>query len=168
MKLRVTAAIAFAVCVAVAIGIYAYSQYSGDEEIAEGEIRTFDSYGQIQRTLSKIEDQDMPVYMMNNGPGIVEDAEMATNEVMGNAATGAAPKGTERSETYVQVEGVDEADIVKTDGNYIYYTSRLGYDVTIAKVSDGKAADAAVISEEESGVSAENLFLTKDRLILTG
>ena len=168
MKLRVTAAIAFAVCVAVAIGIYAYSQYRGEEETAAGEIRTFDSYGQIQRALSKIKDEDMPVYMMNNSPGIVEDAEMATNEVMGNAATGAVPKGSERSETYVQVEGVDEADIVKTDGNYIYYTSRLGYDVIIAKVSDGKAEDAAVISEEESGVSAENLFLTEDRLILTG
>ena len=65
MKLRVTAAIAFAVCVAVAIGIYAYSQYRGEEETAAGEIRTFDSYGQIQRALSKIKDEDMPVYMMN-------------------------------------------------------------------------------------------------------
>ena len=39
----------------------------------------------------------------------------------------AAPQGTapadsapDHSDTNVQVEGVDEADIVKTDGNYLY------------------------------------------------
>ena len=168
MKLRVTAAIAFAVCVAVAIGIYAYSQYGGGSEQASGEIRTFESYGQIQRALSKIKDEDMPVYMMNNSLGVAEDAEMATGNMVGGSADAPAPKGSDRSETYVQVEGVDEADIVKTDGSYIYYTSRLGFDVIIAKVTDGKAEDAAVISEEETGVSADNLFLTNGRLIITG
>ena len=167
MKLRVTAAIAFAVCVAVAIGIYAYSKYDGNGEQNAGEIRTFDSYGQIQRTLSKIKDQDMPVYM-TDGQVIEDNAEMASGDVTANSATGPAAKGSERSETYAQVEGVDEADIIKTDGDYIYYTSRLGFDVVIAKASDGKAEEAAVIPEEESGVSAEELFLTDGRLIVTG
>jgi len=179
MKIRVTAAVAFAVCVAIALGLYAYSEYAADEETAAGEIRTFESYGQIQKTLSKIEEPDMPMYMMNEsmtgpaplaGGDLMEDSDAMASTGAANApaAGTAVPKGSDRSDTYVQVEGVDEADIVKTDGNYIYYTSRLGYDVIIAKVTGGKAEDAAVITEEASGVSAENLFLTKGRLIITG
>ena len=97
MKLRVTAAIAFAVCVAVAIGIYAYSQYGGGSEQASGEIRTFESYGQIQRALSKIKDEDMPVYMMNNGMGIAEDAELATGEMAVISGPAPRPKRSDRS-----------------------------------------------------------------------
>ena len=77
-------------------------------------------------------------------------------------------KEGEHSDTYLQVEGIDEADIVKTDGGYIYYTSRLGYDVIIAKAAEGKTEEVAVLSEEETGVSAEALYLTDGRLIIVG
>ena len=47
------------------------------------------------------------------------------------------------SKTNVQVEGVDEADIVKTDGNYIYYISSKKIVIVDAKNSD----DLKVASE---------------------
>lgn len=44
------------------------------------------------------------------------------------------------SQTNIQVEGVDEADIVKTDGNYIYILQEIGGDVNlkIVQVNNGE------------------------------
>ncbi len=58
--------------------------------------------------------------------GLMVDAEMTNADV--KTAGAVNESATERSsndhsETNVQVEGVDEADIVKTDGEYIYYIS---------------------------------------------
>ncbi|MBR4110869.1 MAG: beta-propeller domain-containing protein [Clostridia bacterium] len=49
----------------------------------------------------------------------VAEGSLAMNGATADAATGAVSKG-EYSETNVQVNGVDEADIVKTDGKNIY------------------------------------------------
>ena len=167
MKIRMGIGIAFAVVAAAVICIFAFGTPGGDKDNKSGEIRVFENYGQIEKTLSEIREEPM-VYAngviddtLDGGMGMVEDAEVYG----GNAA---ADKDAERSDTYVQVEGVDEADIIKTDGKYIYYTSRLGYDVIIARVNDGKAEDAALISEEEMGIAADDMFLTGDRLVIVG
>ena len=164
MKIRTIVGAAFAVCAAIVIGAIAYSNYIGSEKIDGEGIRTFENYGQIQRVLSGIKEEPPIFYATGNEP--VEDLAEA-GPVQPNAAAGTA-KGDAHSDTYIQVEGVDEADIIKTDGKYIYYTSRVGYDVVIAKVRGGKAEEAAVISEEDTGISAEDLFLTGDRLVVTG
>ena len=76
--------------------------------------------------------------------GAVVNEEFRTDDFAGDALaddlkTGASGSGKDYSATNTQKENVDEADIIKTDGKYIYYTSRLSYDVIIAKVEDGKA-----------------------------
>ena len=162
MKIRTGIGIAFAVVAAAVISIFAFGTPSGDEDIKDGEIRVFENYGQIEKVLSGIKEEPL-VY----AEGVVEN-NMGDLGVTEDAELGTAAKDAERSDTYVQVEGVDEADIIKTDGKYIYYTSRLGYDVIIAKVNDGKAEDAAMISEEEMGITADDMFLTGDRLVIVG
>ncbi len=168
MKKRIAAGIAFAVCAAVVIGILVFGFPKGNDEFSDGELKVFDDYGQIEKVLSEIED-DGPMYYASGSSGIqapggngpvAEDAELSDS--------GVAAKDAQSSDTYVQVDGVDEADIIKTDGEYIYYTSRLGYDIIIARVKDGKAADAATITEEEMGITAEDMFLTGDRLVIVG
>ena len=165
MKIRTAAGAAFAVCAAIVIGAVVYSTYGGSDEQKQDGIRTFENYSQIQQVLSDIVEEEPMVYATGGAP-VVED--LAEYDASQPNMVGAVEKSSQHSDTYLQVEGVDEADIIKTDGKYIYYTSRLGYDVNIAKVTDGKAEDAAVISEEELGLSAENLFLTGDRLVITG
>lgn len=166
MKIRTAAGVAFAVCAAIVIGAVIYNTYGGKKTEPTDGIRQFDSYSQIQKVLSEIKEEDPIVYALGAEPVVEEDlAEYDASQPDGTAD---AAKDAEHSDTYIQVEGVDEADIVKTDGKYIFYTSRLGYDVIIAKVTDGKAEEAAVISEEELGISAENLFLTGGRLLITG
>ena len=165
MKIRTAAGAAFAVCAAIVIGAVVYNTYGGNEEQNTDEIRTFESYSQIERVLSKIKEETPMVYATGGTPMTEDIAEY--DAAQPNGATAVA-KDVDHSDTYLQVEGVDEADIIKTDGKYIYYTSRLGYDVIIAKVTGGKAEEAAVISEEELGISAETLFLIDGRLVITG
>ena len=51
----------------------------------------------------------------------VEDVAL---NVKAESTNGERKNVTEYSKTNVQVENVDEADIVKTDGEYIYYTTQ--------------------------------------------
>lgn len=163
MKTRTIVGAAFAICAAIVIGAVGHSNFGGEEKVGEG-IRTFENYSQIQQVLSGIKEEPPIVYATGSEP--VED--LAEAPPAQSNAEGAAEKGSQYSDTYIQVEGVDEADIIKTDGQYVYYTSRMGNGVIIAKVTDGKAEEVAVISEGELGVTAENLFLTGDRLVVAG
>ncbi len=75
--------------------------------------------------------------------------------------------GPDYSETNVQVKGVDEADILKTDGNYIYYVA--GNQLNILK-PDGAATtlvSSTPLSGDDSwwGYNSE-MFLLGNRLMI--
>ena len=65
------------------------------------------------------------------------------------------------SKTNIQVQGVDEADIVKTDGDYIYSLSNS--DVVITNVKD--PANIKVESKINEKIP-EDLILYKDKLVI--
>ena len=68
------------------------------------------------------------------------------------------------SDTNIQVEGVDEPDIVKTDGSYIYVLT----DSIINIVKAYPSNEARILSEISfsANVNAENLFVNDDRLVV--
>jgi len=68
------------------------------------------------------------------------------------------------SATNIQVQGVDEADIVKTDGKYIYAVS--GNKVVI--VNAYPAENAAVLSTLEFNGTPNEIFINKDKLVVFG
>jgi inhibitor of cysteine peptidase len=68
--------------------------------------------------------------------------------------------GTDYSETNIQVEGVDEADIVKTDGEYIYIVS--GGTITIVKAYPPE--EAKVLSKISLDGSIAGIFINGDKL----
>lgn len=70
----------------------------------------------------------------------------------------------EYSRTNVQVEGVDEADIVKNDDKYIYFAS--GNKVVI--VDAYPAENAKIISEINMNSSIRGIFVNGDKLIAFG
>jgi len=70
------------------------------------------------------------------------------------------PAGTDYSETNIQVEGVDEADIVKTDGEYIYIVS--GSTITIVKAYPPE--EAKVLSKISLTGGITGIFINGDRL----
>ena len=66
------------------------------------------------------------------------------------------------STTNIQVEGVDEADIVKTDGEYIYTVS--GNNVMIVKAYPPEEAE--VLSQIRLNGTIEGIFINEDRLVV--
>ena len=71
-------------------------------------------------------------------------------------------KAPSYSRTNIQVEGVDEADIVKTDGEYIYVASR--NKVYIARAYPPE--EAKVINTISLNESIRGLFVARNRLVI--
>ena len=90
---------------------------------------------------------------------------MAMAESLDSLAGGSAPtKASDFSTTNIQVEGVDEADIVKNDGEYIYVVS--GRKVVIL---DAFPADEMnVLSEMNFSGSVNEIFVNDDKLVVFG
>lgn len=75
--------------------------------------------------------------------------------------------GKDYSTTNVQVEGVDEADIVKTDGEYIYFVVNRYYNnstVAIAKTNGGELQKVWELKKENFTIS--EIFLSDGKLVL--
>jgi hypothetical protein len=100
------------------------------------------------------------------GDGRVTEAEVdiaASDEAVGapdSAPAPAAPvEGQDFSGTNVQEAGVDEGDIVETDGEYVYVANNDG--VRIVSVSD-----AAVVAEPELPQGTHQMLLDGGRLVV--
>jgi inhibitor of cysteine peptidase len=75
------------------------------------------------------------------------------------------------SETNIQVKGVDEADIIKTDGEYIYLI-RNNYDyekyIQISELIIVKANQDIVSRNEYNNFHINEMFIEKDKVVLFG
>lgn len=83
---------------------------------------------------------------------------------MANSGSGTAKQDI--SETNVQVQGVDEADMVKTDGKHIFQASNNKVDI-ISAVPAGEMKRLATITYDTS-FSPYELFLYEDQLLVIG
>ncbi len=90
-------------------------------------------------------------------------APMATMATGAEAAT--QPKATEYSETNIQVIGVDEPDIVKNDGKYIYTVSQNRIFIV-----DAYPADSANVTSQIdiNNTYISNIFVNGNRLVVFG
>jgi uncharacterized secreted protein with C-terminal beta-propeller domain len=87
----------------------------------------------------------------------VTPEEPAAPSMSGDAAE---KQSTDYSKTNIQVEGVDEADIVKTDGEYIYVAAQ--NNLTIIKAYPPQ--DASVVSKITFDGSIMGLYINQDKL----
>ena len=145
-----------------------------EEEVAG--INVFKSAKEVKKELKKVQ-PDQRVFLNGTQKDvltetIVDDAEMAaTGDAAKSAGDSAGIQSNRQegsySDTYKQVEGVDEADIIKTDGKYIYLVD--GYnEVEIHKAKDGKTELVSTISDFNEDKSIENIYLYDDKLITVG
>ncbi len=93
--------------------------------------------------------------MMNKGVGIAPSAATSVDSAGGEAAQ-------DFSTTNIQVEGVDEADIVKNDGKYIYVVSGNKVDI----VNAYPAENMKIISEIDLKEDVGQIFINGDKLIV--
>ncbi len=89
-------------------------------------------------------------------------APVASKVADSGVSSGSSQASTDYSQTNVQVEGVDEADIVKNDGKYIYTLTQN----KLVIVDAFPAENAKIVSETKIDGNPRNMFVNKDRLIL--
>jgi len=98
----------------------------------------------------------------------VGESGMAVDSALPMMETTASLKsadGIDFSETNNQVIGVDEADLLKTDGEYVYTLT----DKTVYVLKAYPAEDAVLLSTIDfEDYNPQNLFLHEDRLIVFG
>jgi hypothetical protein len=123
------------------------------------ELRNFSSYDDI---LSFLHDKSESSYG-SSWDGMLKAggrAEITMDE------SGDGGESVDYSKTNVQVEGVDEPDIVKTDGTYLYVVAN--NKVFILKgYPSGEATLLSTISFEDN-VTISNIFIYNDRLVVFG
>ncbi|MBN2342009.1 MAG: beta-propeller domain-containing protein [Deltaproteobacteria bacterium] len=101
------------------------------------------------------------VYRSNSGGDIaMEDATVPVAD-MDESADGAGSAAPEHSETNTQEEGVDEADVVKTDGNYIYALHE--GELVIVSALDGVMEKVSAL---DVGGYAKEMFIYGDAAVV--
>jgi uncharacterized secreted protein with C-terminal beta-propeller domain len=117
---------------------------------------------------------DYGVKKMRNGVTAFDTAVSATaaaaNESAGNSKQAKQEEGTgsgDYSTTNVQVDGVDEADIVKTDGKYLYQVNNNRIVVAEIYPSDNMKI-RKIIGLEEENISPMELYLDDKNLTVIG
>ena len=95
------------------------------------------------------------------------DDMMMAEAMVKTTAVPTADSGAQReySETNIQVEGVDEADIIKTDGDYIYAVS--GNKLFVARAYPAEDAELISVTEFKDFRPTE-LFIHGDRMLMFG
>lgn len=186
--------IAFAcvVCIAIALGVIFIPRDKAQIGTGEGDalvqiqntaqvLTAAKTYDEIYELISKNKYQTK--YEVGDFEMYVSEEEVAApNDTLNsNTATdGAAPPSSngddanyEVSESYSdefsgtteQVEGVSEADIVKTDGEYIYYIKGTTFTILTADGTDSKLVSQVELSRKYT-MEYGDMFLKDDRIII--
>ena len=131
----------------------------------EDDLPRFKSMEELKTTLSKSEinygDENFAINET------IKDSGMETNGVTESARDTISDYAKNYSKTNVQVENVDEADIVKTDGDYIYYISN--NNIYILKADSLELISKIVFEENENKqFNPSELYINKNKLIILG
>ena len=122
----------------------------------------FGSYDDMVKYFDELEDTNRYYYATDDAVDFDESADMApeaqdgaTNETSGDSGS-----------TNVQVEGIDEGDILKNDGRYLYITSYRNLVIVDAKdPSDLKLVAEINIGDRES---INQVYVFDGKLVLLG
>jgi uncharacterized secreted protein with C-terminal beta-propeller domain len=125
------------------------------------DLKKFNSTAEIEQYVrdSMALDQQNGYYGTSTGVNGLQRTEQAKGDL---AVPAALPGTVGYSQTNVQVAGVDEPDIIKNDGKYIYTIS----GSTLAIIDAYPAAGASVISKTDISDTPRDIFVIGDRLVL--
>lgn len=136
---------------------------TGEVKPVEGsEIQRFKSGEELVKAFEEARNQ-------GGRMGMLEDLGIAggvrTMAVAESAVAPASKAGVDYSETNIQVEGVDEADIIKTDGTYIYTLSN--GNLVIARAYPASRAEILSTTDIDNFYPQE-LFIHQNKLLVFG
>ncbi len=168
--------IIFIIVIAVLIGagfLYLSLTQSGDVQPQTQNNENLANKIERQSALQKFKNVgEMKEFFKDRSGASATSSMLARTEssVMGLGAKDAAVPasglggGAGFSGTNIQVAGVDEADIVKTDGNFIYTIS--GKNLII--VNSAKAEEASIVSTTVLASRPQEMYIKGDKLIVFG
>lgn len=138
--------------------------------LANAKLERFESIEELKAVL-KEKANNKKVYLND---GVILESEMATDSATQSSPTFSSQNKSESvsdlrgdySTTNVQVQNVDEADIVKTDGEYIYYVSN--NRVNIIKADGLDVLSEIKINTDTEQFLVSELYLKDDKLIAIG
>jgi inhibitor of cysteine peptidase len=102
----------------------------------------------------------------NGQPGLFSNEGSVATEESADSSAASGSGGEDHSTTNNQVAGVDEADLVKTDGSYIYAISEAKVVITDARNPEAMAVAKELAFKEE--MYPQQLFLSEDVLVVLG
>ena len=124
-------------------------------------LKTFSSLDELKTFLKSASQRG---YVGGLGNLLIKTMSTAAPLAEMSVDSSGSPGGQSYSTTNIQVAGVDEADIVKSDGKYIYVVS--GSNVSIIDAYPVDQAKIFSIINIDGGVN--EIFINKDKLILFG
>lgn len=124
------------------------------------------SYEKVYEALKKVRNSSW--YRQKNVLMVEEATDGGMSGTVFDAVNSpSAVAGADYSKTNVQVEGIDEADIVKTDGAYLYIFNTVRNEIYIVKADGGNMERTATICvEEERYGRGREMYLSDGRLML--
>ena len=150
------------------IGIFEFENYNSEDSNTENIAIT------IKNDLPRFKDMKELKEALHENGSYYRNATMKTDVTLSvndleqkesveeNSDTGSG----DYSKTNVQVDNFDEADIVITDGNYIYYVT--GNKVFIVDSKELKIISDIKIREDKKGFNPREIFINNDKLIVLG
>ncbi len=139
--------------VAALAGLIAVAQLPyliGIESQEKTSLKKFSSYWELQNFIGA----NVPTFPYHDDWSLLRPVTLTAESV------GRTSGVTDYSTTNIQVESVDEADIVKTDGEFIYIGS--GRNVTILKAYP--AEEAEILSQITLNGTLKGIFINGDKL----
>jgi len=143
----------------------------GGERTSLKSLKKFSSYEELENFVKTNIENYYGGYWYESGQTVFRPTTMSAPSMLG-AANGAESDfnftigggSTDFSMTNIQVEGVDEADIVKCDGKYLYVVS--GDKVFI--IDAYPPNDARVLSEIQENENPSEIYINENKLVVLG
>ncbi|MCW4015935.1 MAG: beta-propeller domain-containing protein [Candidatus Bathyarchaeota archaeon] len=163
-KLFAVSLLAILIISSVPIYLYLTNTEEAEQQIA---VNKFSSYDDLKTFLETSSSAANEYWLRSSvkGDAVAESGEYSAQTTNADATISvpmepSASEETEYSETNIQVAGVDEADIVKTDGEYIYIVS--GNNITIVKAYP--AEQAKIVSKISLDGTITGILINGDKL----
>lgn len=159
----IAACAVFAICLSVGAFYVKEKQANNQFEIdkspqtianAENNLPRFKDMDQLKEVIKGNNSKDT----YKNAKSILESADATTASTTTNEAK------TDYSRTNTQVDNVDEADIVKTDGKYIYYIAQ--NKVYIVNSENLKPESTIAIESDKERIYPSEIYINKNKLIV--
>jgi inhibitor of cysteine peptidase len=129
------------------------------------DVRNFDSYHALTSFLQTGNQQNTMSTATNGAfAPTAERVQSSVSDLMVDGKSAQGGQSIDYSKTNVQVQGVDEPDIVKTDGTYLYIVSN--NKVLIVKAYPAEEAVLEATITLDANLSVQNIFISGTRLVI--